>query len=306
VIAAVTGASPAERVAGKSATAEEVAQVAHTLGTDRPLYAQYGHFLWRLLHGDLGYSYLQHLPVTDIVGPAIGATASLVIVGAVLWMLIAVPIGLIGATRPRGVADRTLLIGSLIAMSVPTFWLAPLASYYLAFEPTQGQLLGIPLGGPRSIFPIDGYIDFTANPIEWLHHLLLPALVFAVGFAAVYARFVRALTIDELAADYVRTARAKGAAYRRVLFRHAGRNVAPTIVTLLGMDIGAALAGVIFVEAVFGIPGLGSIGLKSILDVDYPLTVGVLLFAGFAAILVNTIVDIVHGLLDPRVRVGTT
>jgi peptide/nickel transport system permease protein len=302
VVSAATGAGPAVRMAGKSATAAQIRLIDHQLGTDQPLYLQYASFLGRLLHGDFGQSYMANRAVTDLVLPAAGATASLVAVAVVIWMAIAVPTGLLGGTRPGSVTDRLLMTLCLVGLSVPTFWLAPMASYYLAFKPTQGQLFGIDLGGPHDFLPIGGYVRLTDDPVGWLYHLLLPALVLAISFAAIYARFIRAMTVNELAADYVRTARAKGAGERRVLARHVGRNVAPTVVTLLGLDVGAALAGVVFVERVFNIPGLGNLAVTSILDTDYPLAIGVIVFAAFAAVAANTVVDVVHAMLDPRAR----
>ena len=300
VLASATGAGPAERIAGKAATAEQVRAIAHRLGTDAPYPLQYARFLGRLARGDLGYSYVQRRPVADIVFPAAGATASLVGVGAFLWLLLAIPLGTIAALRPRSATDRLLMGASLVGMSVPSFWLAPLASFYLAFQPTQGSLLGIDLGGPHTFFPITGYDSLRDDPASWLHHLILPAAVLAAGFAAVYARFVRALTMEQLVEDYVRTATAKGASRVRVVGWHVGRNVAPVIVTLLGVDIGTALAGVLFVEQVYAIPGLGNVGLTSIQQLDYPLTLGVIVFAAVVAVVANAVVDIAQGLLDPR------
>jgi len=302
LLAAKTGANPATRIAGKAASPEEVARVAHELGTDRPYYVQYARFLWGVLHLDFGYSYLQRRPVTDIVLPAAGTTASVVIGGAILWLLIGFTVGTIGALRPRSLSDRLSILLALLGVSIPVFWLAPMASYFFAYEPTQGTFLGIPLGGSFHVFPIDGYVNLRDHPVAWAHHLLLPWLVFALGTGGIYARYFRSLTLEQLAQGYVRTARAKGASTRRVLIRHVQPNTAPVIVTLLGADVGVALAGAFFVEKVFGLPGLGYVGLQAIRSLDYPLTAGTIAFAAIVAVLANSIVDIVHGLLDPRIR----
>jgi peptide/nickel transport system permease protein len=305
VVASLTGADPAQRAAGRAATPAQVRVAAHVLGTDRPWYAQYGHFVWRLLHGDLGYSFAQRRPVTDIVLPAAGVTAQLVAGAVVVWLLIAIPVGVAGALKPRSVRDRSLMVPVLVGISAPVFWVAPMLAYAFAYQPTQGRLLGVGLPFHAEIFPIQGYVPFRDDPVAWLHHMILPWLALALGFAALYARLVRALAIEQLGEDYVRTAVAKGAPQRRILRSHVGRNVAPLVVTALGLDVGVALGGALFVEQVFGLPGLGYVGLSSIENLDYPLTVGVVLFAAFAAVVANTVVDLITAALDPRVRLGS-
>jgi peptide/nickel transport system permease protein len=302
VLSARTGANPAQRIAGKAASPAEVARVAHELGTDKPYYVQYARFLWGVAHLDFGYSYLQRRPVSEIVLPAAGTTASLVLGGALLWLLMGFVVGTIGAVRPRTLADRATLVTALLGVSIPVFWVAPMAAYLLGYQPTQGELFGIPIGTHLHLFPIDGYANLRDDPVGWAHHLILPWLVLAIGTGGIYARYFRALTSEQLAQGYVRTARAKGASSPRVLIRHVQPNIAPVIVTLLGADIGVALAGAFFVETVFALPGLGFVGIQAIRTLDYPLTAGTIVFAAIVAVLANSIVDVVHGLLDPRVR----
>jgi peptide/nickel transport system permease protein len=302
LVADVTGANPAERVAGKAASAAEIKLVAHELGTDRPLWEQYGLFVWKLGHGDLGYSYQQRRPVSDIVLPAAKTTASLVTGAAVIWVVLAAIVGVAGGLRPRSLLDRSLMVLILLGIATPVFWVAPMLSYFLGYQPTQGSVLGIPLPHPTTIFPIDGYVNLTDDPIGWAYHLTLPWLAFALSFAAVYARMIRALVIEQVGEDYIRTARAKGASMSRIVRRHIAPNVAPIIVTMLGLDVGVALGGAFFVETVFGLPGLGFVGLTSIQQLDYPLTVGTITFAAIAAVTANTAADLAHGALDPRVR----
>jgi peptide/nickel transport system permease protein len=307
VIARYTGATPALRAAGRNPSPERLAEVSHKLGTDRPYVVQYAHFLKGIFVGDFGYSFNQRRPVSDILFPAARATAAVVAGGAVVWLLIAVPIGAYGALRPRSVGDVLGRTFAIFGMSVPIFWVAPMLSFLLAYQPTQGVLFGLHVlpKGTR-IFPIDGYVRFGKNPGQWAHHLLLPWLAYATTFAAVYARYVRTLTIEQLGEDYVRTAEAKGMRTQRLLVRHVGRNVAPILTVLLGVDIGIALGGTLFVETVFNIPGLGYTGINSIQNLDYPLVTGVITFAAVAAVAANTVVDLLHGFLDPRVRVGRT
>ncbi|MGI8571459.1 MAG: ABC transporter permease [Solirubrobacteraceae bacterium] len=302
VISDITGASPAQRIAGHAASPAQIARVAHLLGTDKPIYVQYVDFLGHVIRGNFGYSFLQRRPVTEIILPAAGVSMSLILVAVVMWILMAVPIGLVGALRPRSFWDRLLAVWAQVAIATPVFWLAPMLSYVLAFEPSQGNFLGISLGTSVSIFPIEGWVSLTSDPWQWLHHLLLPAFALALGFTGFYARFVRALVMEQLDEDYVRTARSKGARRLRVLRAHVGRVVAPSIITLLGLDLGAAIGGVLFVELVFGLPGLGFVAVNSIQNLDYPVTVGVVTFTGLLTVAAMTLSDLAVAALDPRVR----
>ena len=303
VIARFTGASPAQRIAGKNATAAQIAQVARLLGLSKPYWQQYLLFLDHLIHGNFGFSYVQERPVSAILWPATRATTSLVLGAAVLWLLIAAPVGAYGGLRPRSAGDIAGRTVAILGMSIPVFWLAPMIAYFLGYQPTQGELLGLkvlPVG--TTLFPILGYTQLGQNPLEWAYHLLLPWITLAIGFAAVYIRFIRTLTAEQLGEDYARTARAKGASTSRILIRHVGRNVAPTITVLLGADIATALTGVFFVETVFAIPGLGYTGLSAIENLDYPVITGVVIVAALIAVLANTVVDLLHAVLDPRLR----
>jgi peptide/nickel transport system permease protein len=303
VIARFTGASPAQRIAGKTASAAQVALVAKLLGLNKPYWQQYLIFLGHLIHGNFGYSYFQDRPVSSILWPATRATTSLVLGAAVVWLMVAAPIGAYGGLKQRSfgdVAGRTLAI---FGMSIPVFWLAPMISYFFGYQPTQGKLLGLSiLPNGTTIFPIQGYVDFGQSPVEWAYHLILPWITLAIGFAAVYIRFIRTLTAEQLGEDYTRTAKAKGASTSRILVQHVGRNVAPTMTVLLGADVATALSGVFFVETVFGIPGLGFTGVYAIENLDYPVITGVVIVSALIAVLANTIVDLLHGVLDPRLR----
>ncbi len=216
VVANATGANPAQRIAGKAASPERVAEVAHILGTDLPWYEQYFRFVGNMLHGDLGYSFMLRRPVAEIIVPGVTVTASLLAGAAFLWVLMAVPVGIVGALWPRSLPDRTLTVIIQIAISAPVFWVSPMLSYWLAYQPSQGTLFGIPLGRPIMWVPIQGYTQFGANPWEWARDLLLPWIALAIGYAALYARFVRALVSEQLGEDYVLVARAKGASESRI------------------------------------------------------------------------------------------
>jgi peptide/nickel transport system permease protein len=188
-------------------------------------------------------------------------------------------------------------------MSVPVFWLAPMVAFLFGFQPTQGKLLGLSIL-PRgtTIFPIGGYVNLGTSPVEWAYHLILPWLTLAAGFTAIYIRYFRSLTAEQLSEDYVRTAAAKGASSTRILTRHVGRNVAPTISVLLGVDIATALGGVFFVETVFAIPGLGYVGVSAVENFDYPVITAVVIVSAVIAVIANMLVDLLHSGLDPRVR----
>ena len=303
VIAKFTGASPALRIAGKNATAAQIAVVTRELGLDKPYWQQYLIFLGHLVRGNFGFSYVQMRPVSAILWPATRATTSLVIGAAVIWLAVAAVIGGYGGLRPRSAGDIAGRVLAILGMSIPVFWVAPLISYFFGYQPTQGEVLGlhvVPVG--TSIFPIQGYVDFGQDPVQWAYHLILPWITLAVGIAAVYIRFIRTLTAEQLSEDYARTARAKGASTGRVLIVHVGRNVAPTVSVLLGVDIATALTGVFFVETVFGIPGLGYTGLSAIENLDYPVITGVIIVAAIIAVVANTVVDLAHSVLDPRLR----
>jgi len=303
VIARFTGASPAQRIAGKTASAAQIALVAKILGLNKPYWQQYLIFVGHLLHGNFGYSYFQDRAVSSILWPATRATASLVLGAAVIWIVIAAPIGAYGGFRPRSVGDIVGRGLAIVGMSIPVFWLAPMMSYFFAFQPTQGRILGLPIVPTgTTLFPITGYVDLGQNPAEWAYHLVLPWVTLAIGFAAVYIRYIRTLTAEQLGEDYTRTAKAKGASTGRILFRHVGRNVAPTMTVLLGADVATALSGVFFVETVFNIPGLGWTGVYAIQNLDYPVITGVVIVCALIAVLANTIVDLLHGVLDPRLR----
>lgn len=302
VVASSTGADPARRIAGKTATPERVAEVARILGTDRPWYEQYANFVVKVAQGDLGYSYMLRRSVAEMIFPAVTVTLSLLAGAATLWVMIAIPVGLVGALWPRSVPDRAMAIIIQLAISAPVFWVAPMLSYLLAYQPSQGTLFGIPLGTSVTWFPIQGYKDLGDSLFQWVRHLLLPWLAMAVGYAALYARFVRALVSEQLAEDYILVARAKGASEPRILRSHIGRIVAPSMVTMLGLDVGAMMGGALFVEQAFGLPGLGYLAYSSIQSLDYPLTMGTITFAALMAVVLNTLADFFHAILDPRVR----
>jgi peptide/nickel transport system permease protein len=285
----------ARLIAGRQASPQTVAAVSRNLGLDRPVVAQYGSFLVRLLHGDLGYSYTNSEPVTSLIAQGLPVTFSLAIGGAVLWLLLGVTSGTIAARRRRSVVDRTTTGVALLFYSMPTFLLGELLLLGLFYEL---HVLGI------DFFPGGGYVPFTENPAEWAQHLLLPWLTIALVSAATYSRLTRASLLDVLGEDYIKTARAKGLSRRRVTVRHGLRAALTPIVTQFGLDLGALLGGVVVTETVFGLPGLGQLLITSIDHQDLPTTIGLVLLAAAFVVTANIVVDVLYVVLDPRARLN--
>lgn len=297
VIFFVIPADPARQACGQRATAECIARARHFLGVDRPVLVQYVRFLDRLVvHQSLGRSFTNRQDVTHQVLQAAPVTASLVFGGMVVWLLVAIPIGILSALRPRSLLDRMTMVGVLIGISAHPVWIGLLAAYFAGFK--------------LHLFPISGYCDFFApsgdcgGPIQWAYHLILPWATFAVLYAATYVRMIRAYVMETLTEDYVRTARAKGAAEPRVLRLHVMRNALLPIVTILGMDVGLALGGAFFTETVYGLPGLGKLAVGSIDNVDLATTQGVVVFATLCVLVFNLVVDTLYAWVDPRIRLS--
>jgi peptide/nickel transport system permease protein len=285
----------ARLIAGRQASPETVAAVSRDLGLNRPLVAQYGSFVVRLLHGDLGYSYTNSEPVTSLIAEALPVTFSLALGGAVLWLLIGVSSGTVAARRRRSVVDRTTTGLALLFYSMPTFLLGELLLLGLFYEL---HLIGI------DFFPGGGYVPFTQDPAQWAQHLILPWLTIALVSAATYSRLTRASMLDVLGEDYIRTARAKGLSRSRVTVRHALRAALTPIVTQFGLDVGALLGGVVVTETVFGLPGLGQLLVTSINHQDLPTTIGLVLLAAAFVVAANIVVDVLYIFLDPRARLN--
>jgi peptide/nickel transport system permease protein len=300
-------AEPARLIAGPQAPPDQVERVRKQMGLDDPVVVQYGRFLgammpvsfdggFHLKAPSLGRSYATRQPVTEIIKDAAPVTASLVFGGAILWMLIAVPIGILSALRPRSLLDRSAMVFVLIGISAHPVWIGLILIYFVGYK--------------AGLTPLGGYCDMInpstdcGGPIEWAHSLILPWITFAILFAALYVRMIRANVLEAMNEDYVRTARAKGAPEWLVMRSHVLRNAMLPVVTMLGMDIGVALGGAIFTEAVFGLPGLGRSALQALDGFDLPAVMGIVVFATICVIVFNLFVDLLYAVIDPRIRLS--
>jgi peptide/nickel transport system permease protein len=297
VIFFIIPVDPAKLACGQRASDACIRNAQHALGLDKPVYEQYGRFLWKLVaHHDLGKSYTNRQSVNQTVMNAAPVTASLVLGGAVLWMLIALPVGILSALRPRSLLDRTAMVFVLIGISATPIWIGLILSYVVGFK----------LGWA----PITGYCDFfnpatsCGGPVQWAWHMALPWITFSILFAALYVRIIRANVMETATEDYVRTARAKGAPESVVIRSHILRNALLPVATLLGMDIGVALGGAVFTETVFALPGLGKTALNAIATFDLPTLQGIVVFATISIIVINLAVDLLYVVIDPRIRLN--
>jgi peptide/nickel transport system permease protein len=279
--------------AGRTQNPKVIAEIRHNLGLDRSIFIQFWDYMKAIfLHFDLGFSFDSTAPVKSLIADRLPATVSLVIGGAVVWLVTGLTVGIISALRPRSLLDRATMGTALVFVSAPEYWLGLIALYLFASD------IGL-----LRIFPGAGsYVGLTSDPVKWFTSLILPWLVVAAGTAAVYARLMRGSLIETMGEDYIRTARAKGLTERRVVLRHGVRAAINPILTILGLDIGILLGSAVLVETVFNIPGIGRLNYEAIQHSDFPIVQGTVLLAAFFVIVANIVVDIAYAYLDPRVR----
>jgi peptide/nickel transport system permease protein len=286
-------ASVARRLAGKEATPQVVNLIRQRLLLNKPIYLQYWHFLYELLHGNLGYSYIHGQPVTTVIAQALPITLSLVLGASALWLVIGILTGILSAVRRGSVWDRTVTATALVFYSMPVFVLGLLLQFVFYYEFT--------IHGIR-IFPAPGYTSFTTSPSLWFRGLILPWIALALVSAAVYTRLVRGSMLDVMGEDYIRTARAKGLTERRVIYRHSLRSALNPVVSQFGIDVGTLLGGAILTEVTFGMPGVGYVAVAAIEQQDLPVIIGIVIVAAAAVVVANIGVDVLYAVLDPRVR----
>jgi peptide/nickel transport system permease protein len=287
-------ADPAQLRAGRHASPQDIENIRQSLGLDDPKHVQFIHYMEDVfLHFDLGTSFFQNnTPVSEIIFDRLPATIFLVSGAVVIWLLIAIPVGIISAVKRRSLLDRATMITTLALISAPVFWLGLVALYLFAKD--VGQI---------PIFPGIGSYNDAESFSAKAESLFLPWLVLAAATAAIYARYLRSQLIEVMDEDYIRTARAKGLGERTVIMRHGLRSAITPIVTLLGLDVGVLLAGnAILTESVFNIPGVGKETVTAIGQSDLPVIQGIVLFGAFFIVLFNLLVDIAYAYLDPRVR----
>ncbi|MFI5012580.1 MAG: ABC transporter permease [Hyphomicrobiales bacterium] len=279
---------PAAIIAGDQATPADIERIRQSLGLERPFLVQFGDWLWRILHGDLGTSIFTNLPVSALIAQRIEPTLSLMVVTLVLAIGVAVPLGVVAAWKAGSWIDRLVMAFAVFGFSVPVFVISYLLAYVFALQ--------------LDWLPVQGYTPISQGLWPWLHNLILPAIALGAVYIALIARMTRATMLEVLAQDYIKTARAKGIGQSGVLFVHALKNAAVPIVTVIGLGIAVLIGGAVVTESVFVIPGLGRLTVDSILRRDYPVIQGLVLLFSFSYVLVNLGIDLLYTVLDPRIR----
>jgi peptide/nickel transport system permease protein len=286
----IPNGDPAERLAGRTSTPETVAAVRHTWGFDRPLYDQYLLTMKHILGGSV-ISYTQQVNVEQQIAQGLPATLSLAIGASVIWLVLGVVLGLVSAVMAGRTTDRAVTALAMVGVSTPVFLIGALLLYGLAYK--------------LALFPNGGYVPLTANPVQWLYHMILPWIALSVLFIGFYSRVLRSNLLDVINEDYVRTARAKGLSERRVLVRHVLRNSLIPIVSLWGLDFAAVIGGgAILTESVFNLHGVGQYAAQSIGQLDLPPVLVIVMLGAFFVVVMSAVTDIVVAALDPRIKVA--
>lgn len=284
----LTPGDPAANIAGDAATSEDIAKLRVELGLEEPLPVQFGIYMKNILKGDFGESFYYKRPVISMIADGVGPTLSLALFTITLACLIAVPLGTLAAYRQGTWLDRLVMGFSVIGFSVPVFVVGYLLIYFLSVK--------------LDWFPVQGYQSISEGVGGWAYRLILPSMALSVIFIALIARMTRTSVLEVLNEDYVRTARAKGIPERKVLVKHALRNAAVPIVTIIGIAIAILISGVVVTESVFVIPGLGLLTLDAIQGRDYPTVQALILLFSVVYVVINLIIDLLYTLLDPRIR----
>lgn len=294
VFFAIPGVDPVAALAGRHPAPATVVAIRHTFGLDQPLPVQYYLMMKHLFVDRDLVSYSSRLPILPQVAAAVPVTVSLVAGAAAIWVALSITIGIIAASFQGRFLDRLLMIIGLIGISAPVFWLASMANLV-----TQGSL-------HNSIFswvPPPGYVAITDDPVGWFRQLIIPWLVLSFGFVGLYSRVLRSSIVELQGEDFARAARAKGLSERRVLVRHVLRMSLIPFVSLFGLDLGALIGGgVVLVEVVFGLPGVGYLAFRAASSLDLPTIMVTVIYGAFFIVLANFVVDIAYGWLDPRIR----
>jgi len=280
--------NPASTLAGEFPSQEEIAAVESALGLDAPPHRQYVDWLGSALTGDLGESLRSGRSVSSEITARLPVTLSITFFAVVFALLVAVPVGTLAAVRRGSLSDRLLTVGSTLGVATPSFFVAILLVIFVALN--------------SDFFPATGYVGPSESIYDWVRHNTLPGIALGLALAAELARQIRSALIDVLRSDYVRTARAKGIPERIVLTKHAYKNSALPVVTILGAQIATLVGGTVIIESIFAMPGIGGLAISSVLSQDIPVIQGIVLVVGALVVAVNTLVDISYGFFDPRTR----
>lgn len=284
----LTPGNPASVILGDTASSEQIASLNQELGLDTPLYQQY--FVWMsdVVRGDLGTSYFLGQSVTAAISSHIGPTLAIALLAEIIAITVAIPLGIYAATRRGSTSDISIMGVSLLGMSVPSF----LLGLFLAL------IFGVKLGW----LPVAGYEPLSSGLWNHFQYLIMASVALGSMQAALFVRMTRSSMLDVLRKDYIRTVRAKGVRERAVVYRHALRNAALPILTVVGQSFGGLITGAVVTETIFNIPGLGQLIIDSVQRRDFPVIQGTVLFITFVFVMVNLMVDLLYGVLDPRVR----
>jgi peptide/nickel transport system permease protein len=290
--------NPIDILANPNADQQERDAIARSLGLDRPLYAQFGTFVWNALHGDLGRSFVYNVPAVDVIVQRLPATLELALVGLIFSILIGIPLGMLAGLRPESLLGRTIMSGSILGFSLPNFWIGLMLILFFAVEwrilPASGRGETVEvLGVPVALLTADGW-----------KHLILPALTLALYKSALVVRIAQAGTREVMLQDFIRFARAKGLSPSRIVGVHVLKNILIPVVTVLGLELGSMIAFAVVTETVFAYPGMGKLLIDSINRLDRPIVVAYLMLTVVIFVVINLMVDLLYAAIDPRVRLA--
>jgi peptide/nickel transport system permease protein len=284
----LTPGDPAAVIAGDYASPQDVVRIRQKLGLDKPLHVQFGLWMSQVLRGDLGTSIFSGLPVTTLIGQRLEPTLALTAFTMIIAVVTAIPLGVVAAWKAGTWVDRGVMMLAVLGFSLPVFFLGFVLMYSFAIQ--------------MRAFPVQGYVKLSQGFLPFIKHLILPALTLGWVYMALLARMTRASMLEVLKEDYIRTAQAKGAKSSAVLIRHALKNAALPVVTIIGVGFALLIGGAVVTESVFAIPGLGRLTVDAILHRDYPVIQGIILVVSAAYVLINLLVDLSYVFLDPRIR----
>jgi peptide/nickel transport system permease protein len=279
---------PAAIIAGDTATQADITRIRTSLGLDRPLLEQFGSWGWATLQGDLGVSMFSNIPVTELMAQRMGPTVSLAFTTMLVAVVIAITLGVLAAWKAGSLLDRAVMGLAVTGFSVPVFVVGYIMVYFIALK--------------WRLLPVQGYMPMSEGFWPWLRHLILPSFALGLGYVALIARITRGSMLEVLSEDYIRTAAAKGVATVPMLLRHALKNAAVPIITVIGIGVALLISGVVITESVFNIPGIGRLVVDAISRRDYPIIQGVMVVFAAVYVLINLVIDITYSFIDPRIR----